>query len=378
MRPPKATLAQIHDIVLVDGSEGRRSQIAVGLSSLYRVGQYGNSSLALQELEAFPPKVIAIDETAPPLGGFEVMDRIRRSPALKEVGVILVLANDRDGIVEAVRQNELCDCIVRPFRRSELIRLISSLTNRKVEQKWGQLPLIQQKILSKSLEVIHSVADALDDGAPISDLALAEASVALVYAVSNNDFKLVLKGLRNHDNYTYVHSVRVATLLTLLGKTIGLKQSDLTLMASCGLLHDVGKMTIPHEVLNKAGKLTPSEWRTMQGHVDASVRCLKANRNIHRVIVGIAEQHHEKLDGSGYPKGLSGSAINELARMSAIADVFSALTDIRVYKPAMKAEKALSIMSEDMAGHIDQHLLASFGSLMLDIGRDDEGDTAND
>lgn len=364
------------DIALVDGNAGRRAQIAAGLAAFYRVEPYENSSFALQALEKAPPKLVVIDETAPPLGGFEFLTRLRKSSTLKTVGVILVLADDRDGIAETVRRAGACDCIVRPFRRSDLIRRISSLTNRSVECRWSELPVIQQKVLSKSLEVIHSVSDALDEGTPISEEALAEASSSLVYAVSNNDFKLVLRGLRNHDNYTYVHSVRVATLLTLLGKTIGLNQSDLTLMAGCGLLHDVGKMTIAHDVLNKAGKLTPTEWRTMQGHVEASVRCLSAAGNIHRVIISIAEQHHEKLDGSGYPKGLSGAAINELARMSAIADIFGALTDVRAYKPAMKAEKALAIMSEDMTGQLDQHLLTTFGSLMLDIGRCEDGDDA--
>ena len=370
MTPP----ASITDIALVDGHEGRRAQIAAGLAPFYKITAYGNSSYALDMVERTPPKIVVVDESAPPLGGFELLSRIRRSPALKSVGVIMVLANDNDGIAETVRRQGSCDCSVRPVRRSELIRRISSLTNRRVEQKWNELPAVQQKVLSKSLEVIHSVSDALDDGSPIAAAALTEASVSLVDAINNNDFKAVLAGLRDHDNYTYVHSVRVATLLTLLGKTIGLKQSDLLLMASCGLLHDVGKMTIPHDVLNKAGKLTAEEWRTMQGHVDASVRCLGAAGTIHRVIISIAEQHHEKLDGSGYPKGLAGSAINQLARMSAIADVFSALTDVRVYKPAMKAEKALAIMSEDMARHIDQHLLSTFGTLMLDLGRHEDGD----
>ncbi|MBF0561196.1 MAG: HD domain-containing protein [Alphaproteobacteria bacterium] len=365
----------VTDIALIDGNDGRRSQILASLLSFYKVCPYGNSSFALQAIEQFPPKVVVIDETAPPLGGFEVLARIRKNSILKDVGVILVLANDRDGIVESVRQQRWCDCIVRPFRRSELIRRISSLTNRKVEQKWRDLPLIQQKVLNKSLEVIHSVSDAIDEGSPISDAALSEASSSLVCAVTNSDFRSVLNGLRNHDNYTYVHSVRVAILLTLLGKTIGLKESDLLLMAGCGLLHDVGKMTIPHDVLNKAGKLTLTEWQMMQGHVEASVRCLIATGNIHRVIISIAEQHHEKLDGTGYPKGLSGDAINELTRMAAISDVFSALTDVRVYKPAMKAEKALTIMSEEMAGHIDQHLLGTFGALMLDIGSEEGADT---
>ena len=376
MKRAANTAPRLIDIALVDANGGRRGQIAAGLSPFYKVETYGNSSFAFQVVEQTPPKVVVIDETAPPLGGFEVLSRIRRNPLLDEVGVILVLAHDRDGIADAIRRKGASDCIVRPFRRSELIRRISALANRSVERKWSELPLIQQKVLRKSLEVIHSVSDALDDGSPLADAALAEASASLVAAISNNEFKSVLNGLRNHDNYTYVHSVRVATLLTLLGKTVGLKQSDLTLMAGSGLLHDVGKMTIAHDVLNKTGKLTPAEWQTMQGHVGASVRCLSAVGNIHRVIISIAEQHHEKLDGSGYPKGLSGGAINELARMSAIADIFSALTDVRVYKPAMKAEKALAIMSEDMAGHIDQHLLATFGALMLDIGADDEPDAA--
>ena len=362
------------DITLVDGHDGRRAQIAAGLAGFYHVKAYANSSLAFQLIEKNPPKVVIIDETAPPLGGFEVLSRMRSSPALAGVGVIVVLANDRDGFAETIRGKGACDCIVRPFRRSELIRRLSSLTNRHVERKWNDLPHTQRQVLHKSLEVIHSVSDALDDGTPLAGGALAEASASLVDAVSHNDFKAVLRGLRNHDNYTYVHSVRVATLLTLLGKTVGLKQSDLLLMAGSGLLHDVGKMTIAHDVLNKAGKLSPDEWRMMQGHVDASVRCLTASGNIHRVIIAVAGQHHEKLDGSGYPKGLSGTAINELARMSAIADVFSALTDVRAYKPAMKAEAAMAIMSEDMAAHLDQRLLRTFGSLMLDIGRDTESE----
>ena len=143
-------------------------------------------------------------------------------------------------------------------------------------------------------------------------------------------------------------------------------------MAGCGLLHDVGKMSIPHEILNKSGKLSPDEWKIMQSHVDHTVRCLRDSGGVHRVILAVAEQHHEKLDGTGYPKGLAGPALNEIARMSAIADIFGALTDRRIYKPALLAERALAIMSEEMKGQVDQHLLSTLGSVLLEIGRVEE------
>ena len=87
-------------------------------------------------------------------------------------------------------------------------------------------------------------------------------------------------------------------------------------------------------------------------------------------ILTIAAQHHEKLDGTGYPNGLTGRQLNDLARMASIVDVFSALTDRRVYKPAMDSEKALTIMTEEMGNHLDQKLLRLFRHMLLDAVRD--------
>ena len=93
----------------------------------------------------------------------------------------------------------------------------------------------------------------------------------------------------------------MATLLSLFGNVIGLPQSEQLLLASGGLLHDVGKMSIPHEVLNKPGRLTEEEFVVMKGHVDASVHYLMQNPEIPKGVITIAAQHHEKLDGTGYP-----------------------------------------------------------------------------
>jgi putative nucleotidyltransferase with HDIG domain len=176
----------------------------------------------------------------------------------------------------------------------------------------------------------------------------------------------ILRGVKNHDNYTYVHSLRVATMLTLFGHAINLPMHEQKILATGGLLHDVGKMSIPHNVLNKPGKLTDEEFTVMKSHVTASVHQLEASGGIPKGIITIAGQHHEKLDGSGYPYGLEGSKLNELARMAAIVDIFSALTDRRVYKPPMLPEEALALMTDQMAKHIDIPLLDMFKERFLD------------
>lgn len=216
------------------------------------------------------------------------------------------------------------------------------------------------------MDAFNDISDHIDHGGPLDYAAVTEACAPLVSAVADHDFRAILDGVKNHDNYSYVHSLRVATLLSLFGYTIGLKGEDLLVLASGGLVHDIGKMSIPYEVLNKPGRLEPAEWEVMRGHVRRSVAYLTEHSHVPPAVITIAAQHHEKLDGSGYPHGLKGDQLNELARMASICDVFGALTDRRCYKAPMPPEEALRIMIEDMRGELDQHLLALFRDMLLD------------
>ena len=128
------------------------------------------------------------------------------------------------------------------------------------------------------------------------------------------------------------------------------------------MLHDVGKIVTPAQILDKPGKLTEEEWPTMRNHVVRSGELLDAGDDVTKGARIIAEQHHEKIDGTGYPLGLKGAEMNELARMSSIVDIFGALTDARSYKPAFPADKAFAIL-EDMGPKIDQNLLAIFRAI---------------
>ena len=175
-----------------------------------------------------------------------------------------------------------------------------------------------------------------------------------------------MDNVKGHDNYSYVHSLRVATLLSLFGHTIGLKGDDLSLLATGGLVHDIGKATIPQEVLNKPGRLNDAELEVMRSHVPRAIDYLSLCETLPKGVVTIAAQHHEKINGEGYPMGLRNGELNELARMASIVDIFSALTDRRVYKEPMAPEAALALMTDRMAGEIDLALLALFKGMLLD------------
>ncbi|HLN24124.1 MAG TPA: HD domain-containing phosphohydrolase [Patescibacteria group bacterium] len=355
-----------HLVAVVDGNPKARQQISDALLSFYAMVEYPDATRALAGMGVVIPSLVLVGEQTPPFGGIDFIRTLRQERSLAKVPVLFIANNDDPELVVAAL--EFADAhLVKPYRRSALIRAVSAHLNYGIERKWEALPPLQREALKGTVEVFNSISDVIDKGEPIAYGTVCDACSPLVEAVAKNDFRSILSGVRDYDNYSYAHSLRVATLLSLFGYTIGLPQADQLLLASGGLLHDVGKMSIPHEVLNKPGRLTPEEWVIMRGHVPASVHYLKkAHEPIPKGIITIAEQHHEKLDGSGYPNGLVSAQLNELARMASIVDVFGALTDRRIYKPPMDAELALKIMVDEMVGHLDQKLVKLFKEMLLD------------
>jgi len=248
-----------------------------------------------------------------------------------------------------------------------LMDVISTNINRAVERRWETLPKVQRDALVGTVTAFNSIHELIRQDRPISFSSVVDACTPLVEAVGNRQFKEILRAVRHHDDYSYTHSVGTATLLLLFGYTIGLQEPDLSLLGSGGLLLDVGKMMIPIEILNKTGNLTMDELDLMKSHVELSIAFLEKSPDVPKNILTIAGEHHERLDGSGYPKGLKKNQLNELARMAAIVDVFCAMTERRAYRPSMTAERALKIMTEERTEQFDQKLLSLFREMFLDM-----------
>jgi HD-GYP domain-containing protein (c-di-GMP phosphodiesterase class II) len=359
MTAPQAPL-----IAVIDGTDQHRRQIALSLAPNYRVASFADMREAVASLQETPPLAILVDESARPFGGAECVRLLRDEPMLRDVRLIATSAvADSDFAAKAMLLG-CAEVLRKPFRRTQLMGAIARSASH-AQGIWHKLAPRHRRVLHSTLDAFNNVTDMIERGEPIAFAGVRDACSPLVDAVCRDDVREILHSVRGHDDYSYVHSLRVATYLSLFGHAIGLKGDDLLVLAAGGLLHDIGKVSVPLEVLNKPGRLDENEAVIMRGHVERTMRYIEACPDIPRGTALIAAQHHEMLDGSGYPNGLKRSQLNELARMAAIVDVFSALTDRRVYKQALAPETALKIMQESMRWQLDQHMLRLFIDLLL-------------
>ncbi|MEW8978088.1 MAG: HD-GYP domain-containing protein [Symbiobacterium sp.] len=172
-------------------------------------------------------------------------------------------------------------------------------------------------------------------------------------AVSLQDIRLV-------DQYTLSHSVNVCILATLLGMELGYPLTDLRNLALGTLLHDIGKVAIPPEILNKPGSLTREEAEVMKQHTVLGWELLKNQPDIPPTAAVVALQHHERWAGGGYPHNLSGDQIFRFSRVCAIVDCYDAMTSDRIYRKGLSPAMALESLSGPMHGFFDPHMLLTF------------------
>lgn len=182
----------------------------------------------------------------------------------------------------------------------------------------------------------------LEQGSPVEYASLVDCLDAMLQDILSAPEVLVnLSDLRSHDGYTFGHSVNVAALSMLIGHDLGLTPEQLRTLGLGALLHDIGKIAIPAETLRKRGPLSDEEWRLIREHPHLGCEIVRHYYGFNLAISYIAHQHHERLDGSGYPQGLRGDAIHRYARIVAVVDVFDAMRSERVYRPGVPVHKVL-------------------------------------
>ena len=176
----------------------------------------------------------------------------------------------------------------------------------------------------------------------------------------NPEAFLNLARLKTKDDYTYMHSVAVCALMIALGKQLGLEGNDLKEAGLAGLLHDVGKMMIDEEVLNKPGKLTDEEFNIVKDHPRKGWEILQGSSDITATALDVCLHHHERMDGKGYPEKLAGEQISLFAKMGAVCDVYDALTSNRCYKNGWEPAETIRKMAEWRNGHFDERVFQAF------------------
>ena len=187
--------------------------------------------------------------------------------------------------------------------------------------------------------------------------------------MSSNQAMSTLIALAKHDPYTYTHSCNVGLFGLALAKQL-IKQGasfDIHALSAAFYFHDIGKATVGLDVLNKPGPLDEREWSAMRGHPEAGLKILRTHDVLTEEGRYVVSQHHEHLDGYGYPKGMKGEEIHLFARICCIADVYDALTSDRPYRPKMSPLEAIGVMHQKMEGQFDPALMRTFLELFKEM-----------
>lgn len=183
----------------------------------------------------------------------------------------------------------------------------------------------------------------------------------IILSVARHPQALIsLVRLKQANDYTYMHSVAVCALMIALARQLQLDEEQVREAGFAGLLHDVGKVGIPLDVLNKPGNLTEIEFSVIKTHPEIGARILMDNPQVSAIALDVCLHHHEKVDGTGYPHGLTGETLSIFAKMAAVCDVYDALTSNRPYKKAAPPAESIRNMAEWSKSHFDERVFQAF------------------
>lgn len=284
--------------------------------------------------------------------------------SLKDRGVSTIFIYDKD-----------TDDIIP---RDNIPEMVRGATIRDLRDLFGDLEdNISKEVKNESMEAI---TDAVSSEQFVSSFGSHPAFQKLIKDVDSivdelvrGEVTLGLNSLKTYDNYTFQHSIDVAIVSIMIGRKIGLPTKRLRELGIGCLLHDMGKIFVPIEIVNKPDKLTPEEYEVMKMHPGIGYELAKGVSSIGILPPHVAFQHHEKQDGSGYPRGLKGNnrliisneprTIHLYGSITAVADVYDALSSDRPYRAAMQPEKVIEIMKGMNETHLNREVLRYFFSI---------------
>ena len=324
-------------ILIVDDDATMARAIHSFLKEDYEVYMVTSGRNALQFLEKKTPDLILLDIKMPEMDGFETMTRIREIPQMREVPVIF-LTGDEDSETEerglAVGASDFIRKPVVPnvlrLRVNHMLELYTLRNNlqQEVDLQTAEIKEQQQKLRDMTYQITEALAGAIDA----------------------------------KDTYTSGHSIRVATYSKEIAMRYHYSLDDQQSVFITGMLHDVGKIGIPNAIINKPGKLTDEEYEIIKTHPAIGAEILEKITAIPFIATG-AHWHHERYDGRGYPDGLKGEDIPEIARIIGVADAYDAMSSKRSYRDPLPQDVVRGEIEKGIGTQFDPR----FARIMLDM-----------
>ena len=328
-------MSSLSNILIVDDDSRGRETLEAVLTGLGHNLHFSDNGLdALKQASALQPDLILLDVMMPDMDGFEVCRRLRADPILADVPVVMTTAlDDKASRLQGIEAGA-DDFISKPIERMEIRARVNTIIR-----------------LNRYRKLMKQQADLLQIHRELQDA-----------------YEATLKGwvraLDLRDNETEHHSRRVTLLTVELARLMGMSDNELIHVRRSALLHDIGKIGVPDHILHKPGPLTEEEWVIMRKHPQFAHDMLAPIEYL-RSALDIPYCHHERWDGTGYPRGLKGEQIPLIARIFAVIDVWDALSSDRPYRKAWPYEKIVAHMREQSGTHFDPKAVELFLQMMV-------------
>jgi putative two-component system response regulator len=323
-------------LIVDDEPAGRHTLESILEGQDYELVMAENGIQAIEKAKQVLPDVILLDVMMPGMDGFEVCKRLRTDPLLAEVPIIFLTAlDDRKSLLNGLEAGA-DDYLTKPYDRFELRARLLGITRlnryRKLLDERANIETAHEQLLSAYDATIEGWSRAMD--------------------------------LR--DKETEGHTLRVTDLAVKLARNMGINEGELLFIRRGALLHDIGKLGVPDAILHKAASLNDEEWKIMRQHPQLAHDMLYPIEYL-RPALDIPYCHHEKWDGTGYPRQLKGEKIPLSARIFAIVDVWDALTSDRPYRPAWDKKKTMDFINEQSGKHFDPKVVEGFNKMLQSL-----------
>jgi len=330
-------------ILIVDDAKVNLGILEQLLKDRYKVFTAESGTEALEIIDNHKIDLVLLDMMMPEMDGIDVINFLKMKHSTKYIPVIFITANtDEESISKAYEAGGV-DYIIKPFRKMEVdSKVANHLTLAK------QNSILKQKIKEKTLELRELN----------KELALTQKEIVFTMGMIGE----------KRSKETGNHVKRVASYSEILAKAYGLSKKEIKLLKQASPMHDIGKVAIPDSILNKPSPLNDEEFEIMKKHTIYGYEMLKfSERELLKAASIVAYEHHEKWDGTGYPRGLKGEEIHIFARITAVADVFDALGSDRIYKKAWEDEKIFQFFESQRGKHFEPKLIDLFFENLADI-----------
>ncbi len=337
------------ELLIVDDDESlRRWEERVLGEQGYSCEGACDASTVRERLRQGSYRLALLDVNMPGESGMDLLAHIRQDHP--EVAVLMVTGEDSVKLAMTAIELGAYGYLVKPVGSGELLINVANALHR-----WRS-DAESRRLVQRLRTTVRERSDMLEEA--LQDLKLSENKV---WASQAETIFRLARLVEFRDEETGHHLHRMSSFCEILARRTGFSEHRCELVRLASQLHDIGKVAVPDSILLKQGKLTPEEFEVIKGHAETGFQMLAGSKaEVVQLGALIARTHHERWDGSGYPRGLAGEDIPPEGRIAAIADVFDALTSDRVYRSALPVQSAVKMMKDERGRHFDPELLDAF------------------